>query len=302
MRLFYAARYRIDIGPHVFPTEKYGLVIARLIEEGVVGASDIVSPGEATWDDLAGVHTAEYLAKMRDGTMTTEDVAQLELPWSAAMVDAFRVMVGGTVQAARFACGLDESRLPAANWAFILVAAFTTRFRTMAKVSVRSTTSLSRCAICSATASSARRSLTSMFITATAPRSSSSQIRVCSPSPCTSSTTIRCGSQKGRSTSVSRMAQAMPGTCASWSGPFPSSWRAIRSACSISRARIRTRTISSAVCGCLERDYGCAIAPSSTPFAPPAYRSSSRWRAATRGGSKIPWRSTSPRLKRSGAA
>ena len=46
---------------------------------------------------------------MRDGTMTSEDVAQLELPWSAGMVEAFRVMVGGTIQAARMACGLGRS-------------------------------------------------------------------------------------------------------------------------------------------------------------------------------------------------
>jgi acetoin utilization deacetylase AcuC-like enzyme len=49
------------------------------------------------------VHTPEYLAKMRDGAVTDEDVAQLELPWSRAMVDGFRLMVGGTITAARLA-------------------------------------------------------------------------------------------------------------------------------------------------------------------------------------------------------
>ena len=36
--------------------------------------------------------------------MSEEDVAQLELPWSAEMVEGFRVMVGGTIDAATLAC------------------------------------------------------------------------------------------------------------------------------------------------------------------------------------------------------
>ena len=43
--------------------------------------------------------------------MTPEDVAQLELPWSIEMVEGFRLMVGGTIKAARIACGLDEFRI-----------------------------------------------------------------------------------------------------------------------------------------------------------------------------------------------
>jgi acetoin utilization deacetylase AcuC-like enzyme len=99
--LIHSARYRIDIGPHVFPTQKYQLVRDRFADHPAI------EPEPATWDELALVHTQEYLSKLRDGTMTAEDVAQLELPWSREMVDAFRTMVGGTIQAARFACGLD---------------------------------------------------------------------------------------------------------------------------------------------------------------------------------------------------
>jgi acetoin utilization deacetylase AcuC-like enzyme len=38
---------------------------------------------------------------MHDGTMSDEDIAQLELPWSPEMVEGFRTMVGGTIEAAR---------------------------------------------------------------------------------------------------------------------------------------------------------------------------------------------------------
>src|SRR3954465_11893565 len=101
MNVVYSPLYQIDIGAHVFPTRKYQLVRARLLEAGVVAESDIIAPQPASWDDLALVHTNEYLTKMRDGTLTPEDSAQLELPWSAEMVDGFRTMVGGTIETAR---------------------------------------------------------------------------------------------------------------------------------------------------------------------------------------------------------
>jgi acetoin utilization deacetylase AcuC-like enzyme len=107
----YSARYHVDIGPHVFPTRKYELVHARLLEMGVVRPSDVVEPRPATWDELALVHTSAYLTAMRDGTLSHEDLAQLELPWSEEMVDGFRLMVGGTIEAALIACGLEEFRI-----------------------------------------------------------------------------------------------------------------------------------------------------------------------------------------------
>jgi acetoin utilization deacetylase AcuC-like enzyme len=104
----YSARYRVDIGPHVFPTQKYELVYARAIETGVIQPSDVVEPQPAGWDELELAHTAEYLTKIRDGSLSPEDIAQLELPWSVEMVEGFRLMVGGTVDAALLACGLER--------------------------------------------------------------------------------------------------------------------------------------------------------------------------------------------------
>ena len=101
MLAVYSDRYRIDIGPHVFPTDKYRLVRARLLETDVVRTSDVLEPQPASWEDLALVHTAEYLTGLRDGTLPDERMLQLELPWSQEMVDGFRTMAGGTILAAR---------------------------------------------------------------------------------------------------------------------------------------------------------------------------------------------------------
>ena len=108
MKIVYSARYHVDIGPHIFPTLKYRLVHARLIELGLVREEDVVAPQPANWEQLALVHTAEYLSKMQAGTMSADEVAQLELPWSPEMVDGFRLMVGGTIDAACLACGASS--------------------------------------------------------------------------------------------------------------------------------------------------------------------------------------------------
>jgi acetoin utilization deacetylase AcuC-like enzyme len=109
MKVVFSPRYRVDLGPHVFPTEKYALVHAHLRRADVVRPSDVLEPEPASWEDLALVHTAEYLTKMRDGALSDEDLTQLELPWSREMVEGFRAMVGGTILAAQ--CAVDARTL-----------------------------------------------------------------------------------------------------------------------------------------------------------------------------------------------
>jgi acetoin utilization deacetylase AcuC-like enzyme len=107
---FYSVRYHIDIGLHVFPTRKYQLVRDRLAAlPGSAVQLSFVEPEPATWDELALVHTQDYLSRLRSGALSTEEVAELELPWSQAMVDGFRLMVGGTIRAALTACHLASS-------------------------------------------------------------------------------------------------------------------------------------------------------------------------------------------------
>ena len=108
MQAVYSDRYQIDLGLHVFPTAKYRLIAERLSQRPDI---TFVEPQPATWAELALVHTAEYLAKMRDGTLDETEVDQLELPWSAEMVEGFRLMVGGTIQAGLLATGLEVRSL-----------------------------------------------------------------------------------------------------------------------------------------------------------------------------------------------
>lgn len=83
---------------HVWPTSKY-----RLSAEALGTAVTLVEPSPASWDDLALVHTAEYLAALRDDTLMPDQIAMLELPWRRELMDVFRLMTGGTIDAARLA-------------------------------------------------------------------------------------------------------------------------------------------------------------------------------------------------------
>jgi acetoin utilization deacetylase AcuC-like enzyme len=106
VKVAYSPRYEVTLPGHIWPTSKYRLIARRL----AICASHVTlfEPAPASWDDLALVHTAEYLDKLRTGTLSAEDIATLELPWQPDFADAFRLMVGGTIAAAQAA--LDDGR------------------------------------------------------------------------------------------------------------------------------------------------------------------------------------------------
>jgi acetoin utilization deacetylase AcuC-like enzyme len=90
---------------HIWPTSKYRLTADALVRGATDGAAlDLVSDfPPASWDDLSLVHTPGYLGKLRDNTLTADDIATLELPWAPALADVFTLMAGGTIAAARAA-------------------------------------------------------------------------------------------------------------------------------------------------------------------------------------------------------
>jgi len=99
----YSDRYQVDIGAHVFPMGKYAKVRDGLVTRGLIGPAALVEPAPAGWEDLALVHTTEYLEKTRNGSFRASELALLELPWSPEVAEGFRLMAGGTIAAARLA-------------------------------------------------------------------------------------------------------------------------------------------------------------------------------------------------------
>jgi len=103
VKVVYSTRYAIDIGPHVFPTEKYRRIHDRLLAMSPRGLDGVVAPQTASWAELALVHTDEYLDKVRTLSLSSEELVELQLPLNEPIVDGFRLMTGGTVTATRLA-------------------------------------------------------------------------------------------------------------------------------------------------------------------------------------------------------
>jgi acetoin utilization deacetylase AcuC-like enzyme len=99
MMVIYSSAYQIDIGTHVFPTRKYALLHERIRASSA--STVFVEPPPASWQQLLTVHTEEYLARLQTGDFELPDLAQLEVPWSPEIVEGFRSMTGGTIEAAR---------------------------------------------------------------------------------------------------------------------------------------------------------------------------------------------------------
>jgi acetoin utilization deacetylase AcuC-like enzyme len=90
-------RWRIPLpAGHKFPIDKYRLLRERVQDDVTVLESEPVS-----WDQLAAVHEAPLLERIRTGTLTVREVRGLGLPWSEVLVERGRRSVGGTVAAAR---------------------------------------------------------------------------------------------------------------------------------------------------------------------------------------------------------
>ncbi len=98
-----SSRYGVDIGAHVFPTNKYALLIARLLADGTLSPTEIVDPDPADEDELRRVHTPGYVSRCLSGKLSATEIAQLELPWSPALLEASMRCVRGTSMAARLA-------------------------------------------------------------------------------------------------------------------------------------------------------------------------------------------------------
>jgi len=96
----HSKRYACDIGPHVFPTAKFQLVLDRLVEQGLVRAEEVVEPPEPSREVLERVHTAEYLDDI-DELRWTPRTMPSELPLTAEIATAYRLAAAGTTSAAR---------------------------------------------------------------------------------------------------------------------------------------------------------------------------------------------------------
>ena len=102
-KLVYHDRYDLNLGAHVFPSQKYRLISEKLLADGIAYSEDFFRPEPASDADILRVHTAEWVKKLKTGTLSLSDIMKLEVPYSPELVEAFWLAAGGTILAAQAA-------------------------------------------------------------------------------------------------------------------------------------------------------------------------------------------------------
>ena len=98
-KLIYDDRYDLNLGAHVFPSQKYRLVQERLLAEGLASQADFLSPEPATDADVLRVHSPEYVHKLKTGSLSYTEIMRLEVPYSKQLMDACWLAAGGSILA-----------------------------------------------------------------------------------------------------------------------------------------------------------------------------------------------------------
>jgi len=105
-KLIYHERYDLNLGAHVFPSQKFRLIAETIVAENLATKADFLRPEPASDEDLLRVHTADWVRKLKAGTLTASDVMKLEIPYSHELVEAVWLAAGGSILAGQ--CALRD--------------------------------------------------------------------------------------------------------------------------------------------------------------------------------------------------
>jgi acetoin utilization deacetylase AcuC-like enzyme len=100
LKVVFSEHYRLPLGEHVFPSQKYQLVRQALLESGFADSQDFIEPVPATEHDILLVHSHFYVDKLMEGTLTAREELQMEIPYSHEAVQSFLWHTGGSILAA----------------------------------------------------------------------------------------------------------------------------------------------------------------------------------------------------------
>ncbi|MBI5118441.1 histone deacetylase [Candidatus Poribacteria bacterium] len=108
--IVYSDKYFANIGPHVFPAQKYRLVYDEIGKDGYLQSPSvqILQPRMPTRDELRFVHEDKYLDDVL-GFRITPSTFSSELPMRREVVEAFLLSSGGTLVAAESAVTTKKS-------------------------------------------------------------------------------------------------------------------------------------------------------------------------------------------------
>ena len=100
-KLIYHPKYDLQLGPHVFPSEKFRLIHDALLADSIAAPGDFLQPEEAADEDILRVHTAAYVQKLRTDSLTLSERMKLEIPLTETTREGFWLAAGGSMLAGR---------------------------------------------------------------------------------------------------------------------------------------------------------------------------------------------------------
>jgi acetoin utilization deacetylase AcuC-like enzyme len=100
-KLVYHEGYDLNLGAHVFPSQKYRMIHDRLLADKAAAADDFLAPEPAADEDVLRVHLPEYLHKLKTGSLSRDEEARLEVPYSKELIKACWLAAGGSILAGR---------------------------------------------------------------------------------------------------------------------------------------------------------------------------------------------------------
>lgn len=104
LKVFYSDTFELPLPDgHRFPIEKYRLLRERLANSDIRNQLEFCLPAAATDEQLLLVHSADYLDKLKHGTLSRIEERRTGFPWSPQMVERSRRSTGATIGAARAA-------------------------------------------------------------------------------------------------------------------------------------------------------------------------------------------------------
>jgi acetoin utilization deacetylase AcuC-like enzyme len=100
-KLIYHDGYDLNLGAHVFPSQKYRMIHDRLLADETASRDDFLEPEPAADEDVLRVHSPEYVQKLTTGSLTRDEETRLEVPYSKELIRACWLAAGGSILAGR---------------------------------------------------------------------------------------------------------------------------------------------------------------------------------------------------------
>ncbi|WP_432481458.1 histone deacetylase family protein [Moraxella sp. ZY200743] len=88
---------------HRFPMAKYALLPKKLLADDIAKLSQFFTPTMATVDEILTTHTANYWHALNTQTLPPKDCRKIGLPMSQELIDRERLVVGATIECAKYA-------------------------------------------------------------------------------------------------------------------------------------------------------------------------------------------------------